>query len=566
MERLDEPLRARLAAATEAWDREGVVERLWARDATVWTDADEANWLGWLDAPRRAPLTALAALSRELAEEDLSDVLLIGMGGSSLAPEVLSLVLGPDDEPRLRVLDSTDPAQIRRTLEQVDLARTLCIVSSKSGTTLESATLADCLVDRLETAVGVGQAPRRCLAITDPGSALEERARAAGFRSTWHGEPTIGGRFSALSNFGLVPAAAIGLDVAALVSRADAMGRVCGPETALEENPGVRLGLALGVAAQAARDKVTLVLSPSIAPLGWWLEQLLAESTGKGGQGIIPVVDEPLGTAADYGSDRLFVYLRLEEDADPAQDEAIARLAGSGHPVVELRVPDRQAVAAEFFRWEIATAVCGAVLGVNPFDQPDVEASKVATRALTAAYESSGTLPGQTPLVQEEELSLLVPTAYAERLGVGGGGVDAEQVLRAHLGALGAGDYFALLLYLDMSERHVAAATRLRELVRDARGAATSVGFGPRFLHSTGQVFKGGPPSGVFLQVTGEDEDDVSIPGRSYSFGVVKAAQARGDFQVLAERGRRVLGVHLGKDHSAGLDTLERLVRAALGH
>ncbi|MDP6581951.1 MAG: hypothetical protein QF681_14960, partial [Vicinamibacterales bacterium] len=405
----------------------------------------------------------------------------------------------------------------------------------------------------------------RFMAITDPGSALEATAHAARFRRVWHGVPTIGGRFSALSNFGLVPAAVCGLDISTLLARARRMAKQCGPDEPVDRNPGVRLGLTLGLAARQGRDKVTLVLSSAIRDLGSWLEQLLAESTGKMGQGLIPVADEEVGVPSVYGEDRCFVYLRLEPEPDPELDKAVAQLAEAGHPVVDLALHDRFDVAAEFFRWEMATAVCGVVLGVNPFDQPDVEASKVATRELTAAYESAGAFEAELPLARNGGLTLYADPRNTETLrATAGEQAGIDRLLSAHLARLGPGDYFAALAYLDRRATHWAALQRLRHVVREARRVATCVGFGPRFLHSTGQVFKGGPDSGVFLQVTCDDVADLPIPGRGYTFGVVKAAQASGDLQVLAARGRRALRVHLGTDVGAGLERLDGMVRAAM--
>jgi transaldolase/glucose-6-phosphate isomerase len=566
--RLGPGLDAALAEATLAWAGRGLVRRLWAKDAGVWTGGDEDRWLGWLDVvTAEAPLGGLAAMADEIGDAGLTDVLLLGMGGSSLCPEVLSRVLGPaQGAPTLHVLDSTDPGQILRIASRLDLSRTLCIVSSKSGTTLESASLSEYFLDRIGQQVGTDDAGSRFVAITDPGSALEAAAHAAGFRKVWHGVPAIGGRYSALSNFGLVPAAACGLDVSALLARAREMAERCGPAEPPDRNPGVQLGLALGLAAGQGRDKITLVLSPAIRELGSWLEQMLAESTGKMGQGLIPVTDEGVGPPSGYGEDRFFVYLRLDAEADPVQDEAMAKLADAGHPIVELALRDRRDIAAEFFRWEMATAVCGAVLCINPFDQPDVEASKVATRELTAAYELAGAFPVERPLAEGDGLTFYADPRNSETLlAASGTNVGVEALLTAHLSRLRSGDYFAVLAYVDNCETHRVVLQRLRHSVREAFGVATSVGFGPRFLHSTGQVFKGGPDSGVFLQITSDDAVDLAIPGRAYTFGVVKAAQALGDLQVLAARGRRVLRVHLGADVATGLGQLADLVRAGVG-
>ena len=565
--RLGPALDAALAESVRMWARGGMVRRVWAKDAEVWTGCDESRWLGWLDvAPAKGSLEALAALTREVGAAGFTDALLLGMGGSSAGPEVLSRVLGPvAGAPVLHVLDSTDPAQIRRTESRIDLTRTLYIVSSKSGTTLEPTILTEYFLDRVRRRVGAEEAGSRFVAVTDPGSALEAIARAARFRQVWHGTPTIGGRFSALSNFGLVPAAICGLDVPSLLDRALEMAGRCGPSEPPDTNPGAWLGLALGTAARQGRDKVTLVLSPPVRDLGSWLEQLLAESIGKAGQGLMPVADEEVGPPSVYGDDRFFVYLRLEAEPDRAQDEAMARLADAGHPVVELALRDRLDIGAEFFRWELATAVCGAVLGVNPFDQPDVEASKVATRVLTSAYELAGAFPAETPLVHTAAMTLYADVRNAETLrGAAGTPVAVESLLAAHVARLAPGDYFAVLAYVDRSETHRRVLQRLRHAVRDARGVATCVGFGPRFLHSTGQAFKGGGGAGVFLQVTCDDAADLAIPARGYTFGVVQTAQALGDMQVLASRGRRALRVHLGSDATDGLERLTDFVQTVL--
>jgi transaldolase/glucose-6-phosphate isomerase len=402
---------------------------------------------------------------------------------------------------------------------------------------------------------------RHFVAITDPGSRLDAEAREAGFRAICAGVPGIGGRYSALSDFGMVPAAIMGLDVHRLLERARSMMGACGPSTARPENPGLVLGLVLGLAARAGRDKITFVTSPTLWDLGAWLEQLLAQSTGKRGLGLIPSDGEALGTPDRYGADRLFVELALEAEADASRESALERLSAAGHPVIRLRLRDRYDLGREFFRWEFATAVAGAVLGINPFDQPDVEASKVATRALTDEYERRGSLPADPPFAVDGRYRLYAAMQDAERSRVTAGtGAGVRQILRAHLARLGAGDYFALLAYVEMSDAHRRALQAIRHAVRDRWRVATCVGFGPRFLHSTGQAYKGGPASGVFLQITHDAVEDVQIPDRAYTFGVVQAAQARGDFQVLAERGRRALRVHLAGDVTEALQELAAML------
>jgi transaldolase/glucose-6-phosphate isomerase len=541
--RLPSALDAAVRAELDAWRTGERVRRLWSRDATLWTGADEAAWLGWLDIPgeQLARAGALRALADEVRAAGFTHALVLGMGGSSLCPEVLKMTFGRiAGSPELVVLDSTDPGQIRGIERQIDVARTLFIVSSKSGSTLEPNIFKQYFFNRAGQLVGADQAGSRFIAITDPGSRMEQVAAADRFRRVLSGVPSIGGRYSALSDFGMAPAAIMGLDVVRFLGHAAAMAEHCGASASPAENPGVLLGIVLGVLARHGRDKVTLVASPGIVDLGVWLEQLLAESTGKAGKGLIPVDREPLGVPAMYGGDRQFVYLRLISAPDRAQDDAVEALERAGHPVVRIDVPDPYYLGAEFFRWEIATAVAGTVIGVNPFDQPDVEASKVATRVLTDRYETTGALRAETPLR------------------VGDPALAAT--LKAHLKSIKPRDYFALLAYVPMNAMHEAELQATRLAVRDKFRVATCVGFGPRYLHSTGQAYKGGPNSGVFVQITCDDADDLAVPGQRYSFGVVKTAQALGDFQVLQERGRRALRVHLGTDVKAGLARLRRAI------
>jgi len=564
---LPDSLQPAFDAALDDWRRAGKVRRLWAGDATLWTGADEHHWLGWLDIidEERRRIGQLDRLADDIRGEGFTHAVLLGMGGSSLGPEVLARSFGHrDDHPPLTVLDSTDPAQIRAVADTIDSARTLFIVSSKSGSTLEPNILKDYFFERATQAVGAAQAGRHFIAVTDPGSSLQELAKHAQFRRLAFGKPSIGGRYSVLSDFGLVPAEVAGLDVDKLLAGAQKMVRSCGAAVPPAENAGVALGAALAVAAKAGHDKITIVASPGIADFGAWLEQLLAESTGKQGNGLIPVDAEPLGPPAVYGKDRLFAYVRLSGEADPTQDEAIKFLEQSGYPVVRIEVVERYNLGQEFFRWEIATAVAGAMIGINPFDQPDVESSKVKARELTEAFEAKGALPPETPLLQDGKLTVFADQATAQVLKQAGDGSTLTGSLKAHLGRLHAGDYCALLAYIARDERYQKALQEIRAVIRDARQVATCVGFGPRFLHSTGQAYKGGPNSGVFLEITGDAEDHVPVPGHKYDFGAVIAAQARGDFAVLNQRGRRTLRVHLGKDIDAGLACLKSAICAAL--
>jgi transaldolase/glucose-6-phosphate isomerase len=562
-------LAVKVADVLADWQEGGKTRRLWAGDATLWTGKDEHRWVGWLGITddQLAHIGPLNNAAQEIANSGVAHVVLLGMGGSSLAPEVMQKTFGAArGYPQLLVLDSTDPAQIARTEAAVDVAHTLFIVSSKSGTTLESTVLVQYFLDRVKTAVGAGHAGGHFVAITDPGSPLQPLAEHAGFRQVFFGVPSIGGRYSALSNFGLVPAALIGVDVKRLLDRTDLMVHSCVASVPAEENPAVVLGAILATLAGAGHDKVTFIESPGISALGAWLEQLIAESTGKNGQGLIPIVGEPLGPADVYGHDRLFVYLRLDDAADSGHDVAIDVLERAGWPVVRIAIANIHDIGQEFFRWEFATAVAGSIMGINPFNQPDVEASKVATRELTATFAKTGTFPIETPIYSEAGLALFADARNASALDQGHGG-DRSLVgyLRAHLSRLRPGDYFAMLAYLAMIDPYEGVLQAMRLAVRDRTCAATCLGFGPRFLHSTGQAYKGGPNTGVFLQITCDDASDIAVPGQKYSFGVVKAAEARADFAVLVERDRRALRVHLGANVGEGLDTLHQALLTALG-
>ncbi len=562
---LDEPLAAEAKKAVESWRASGAIRRLWAGDATVWSGADEKNWLGWLHIVEEELEKAAdyAAFSEWVKAEGFTHAVVLGMGGSSLGPEVLSLTYGQREGfPALRILDSTHPDEVRAVEAQIDLARTLFIVSSKSGSTLEPNVFRDYFYDRVKQTVGqkVGD---RFVAVTDPGSDMEKAAKAQNFKKIFYGVKQIGGRYSVLSAFGLVPAAAMGLDVKALLETARIMVRSCGPAVPPHVNPGVLLGTAMGVAALKGRDKVTVIASPGIASFGAWAEQLIAESTGKVGKGLIPVDGEPAGVPAVYGHDRFFLYLRLDSQADATQDAALSALERDGHPIARIGLHDIEHLPQEFYRLEIATAVAGAVLGINPFDQPDVEASKIETKKLFAEAEKSGSLPAETPLFEDDTLALYADAANAQALPQARDGLEAA--VKAHLARLRTGDYVALLAYIPRNEAHHDTLQEARLAVRDARKVATCLEFGPRFLHSTGQAYKGGPDSGVFVQITSDAAEDLPIPGRSLGFGTVVAAQARGDFAVLAERGRRALRVHLKAGQTeAGLKRIAAALKAAV--
>jgi len=562
--KLPKQLSAAVEASLDDWKKNDKVARLWRKDASLWSNADEGNWLGWLTIAEEqfANLATFKQLASEVKKAKFKQVLLLGMGGSSLCPEVLRMTFGKvPGFPELYVLDSTDPVQIKALERKLDLKRTLCIVSSKSGSTLEPNIFKQYFFERVKKAVGEKLVGSRFIAVTDPGSKMQQVAEADKFWKVFAGVPSIGGRYSALSNFGMVPAAAMGLDVGKFLKSTLEMTKACGAGTAPEKNPGVLLGTILGIAVNDGRDKITIITSPGIFDLGAWLEQLIAESTGKIGKGIIPVDREKLAKPSAYGNDRVFAYLTLAGKTNKAQDAAVAALERAGQPVIRITLPNSYTLGQEFFRWEIATAVAGSIIGINAFNQPDVEASKIETKKLTSEYESTGSLPPESPFFVSKDAKLF---ADPENTTAVSGGQSLGEILKAHLSRIGAGDYFAVLGYIPMNAENEVALQSIRTAVRDARNVATCLGFGPRFLHSTGQAYKGGPNSGVFLQITCDDASDLPVPGQKYTFGIVKAAQARGDFAVLAERGRRALRVHLGKNLKSGLKALAKAVSQGL--
>ena len=540
------------------WSENGNTERLWRGDATLWSGADEANWLGWLNiAPQiRDHADDLCAFAQQVRNRGITDTLLLGMGGSSLCPEVLAMTFGcRAGWPRLHVLDSTIPAQVQRFANAINLETTLCVVASKSGTTTEPHAFCEFFWAKMQGTIG-DAAGQHFIAITDPGSDLEILARERNFLSIFYGLPEIGGRFSALSNFGMVPAALIGIDVREFLERAVTMGKRC--QISDNQNPGLLLGLILGELAKAGRDKVTLVTSPKLWDLGAWLEQLLAESTGKNGRGLIPVDLEEFAAPDVYGEDRVFVYIRLKDDADTEQDAGIENLRAANFPVIQIKVAELLDLGAEFFRWKYATAVTGAVMNINPFDQPNVQESKDFTAALTQAYEKKKILPVQTPFFVDDDVEVYADEANAQALGTI---EDLDSCTAGLFNQIRAGDYVALCAYLDMNEDIVAILQALRHRIRNVYRVATTLGFGPRFLHSTGQLHKGGPNNVVVVQLTSDDAIDVDIPGRAFSFGVLKQAQALGDASALSSRKRRAVRIHFKTDVIAGIQRVKKAVR-----
>jgi len=537
------------------WQNGGKVARLWAGDATLWTGEDENKWLGWLDIVERQQkdIATFTALAKEIADAGFKYAVLLGMGGSSLCPEVLAKTFGDQKgHPELHILDSTDPDQIRSVEHAVDLKKTVFIVSSKSGSTLEPNIYKDYFYGQMKEVVG-DKAGEHFMAVTDPGSKMEQVAKVDKFRHIFYGDPSIGGRYSALSNFGIVPAAVMGLDVARFLELAQ-QAVVAGKNPSIAQNSGVTLGIILGIAANMGRDKITFFTSDAIYDLGAWLEQLIAESTGKLGRGITPVDREEIGPPEVYGKDRVFAYVKLAGADDKALEKKIEALENAGQPVVRFVLDDIYQIGEQFFTWELATAVAGSVIGINAFNQPDVEASKIETRKLTDEYEKTGKLAESKPFFVDGEIKLFATPEYAAKLGGGMGSLAS--VLAAHLDQLHAGDYFAVLGYIQNDDAHEKALQEIRHYVRDDKHVATCLGFGPRFLHSTGQDYKGGANTGVFLQITADHPKDLAIPGAKYTFGVVIAAQAAGDLAVLQQRGRRALRAHVGKDVKAGLQRI----------
>ncbi|MBZ5628464.1 MAG: bifunctional transaldolase/phosoglucose isomerase [Acidobacteriia bacterium] len=561
--KMPQDLAAAVQATLDDWKTREKARRLWRGDASLWTGADEANWLGWMGISddQLAHLQHLQGIAEEVRTAGFKHALLLGMGGSSLCPEVMRRTFGKiAGSPELHVLDSTDPAQIKTIESRIDYQSTVFIVSSKSGGTLEPNIFKQYFFERAQRELGAAEAGNRFIAITDPGSIMQHVAESDRFRHIFYGLKSIGGRYSALSDFGMVPAAIMGVDLPRFLNATEEMVHACGATVPVEENPGIVLGAILGTLGVGGRDKVTIVTSPGIFDLGAWLEQLLAESTGKIGKGLIPVDRERLGKPEVYGDDRVFAYLRLDSEPDKSQDAAVAALEEAGQPVVRIAVQHQYSLGEEFFRWEIATAVAGSVIGINPFNQPDVEASKVKTRELMNA--PTGSARNETPVFKSNGISIF---AAARAASARSGANSLSSVLNQFFASARPGDYCAILTYLNPTKNVTEMVQEIRRAILDRKHIATCAGIGPRFLHSTGQAYKGGPNTGMFLQITSDHEPDLEVPEHSYSFGKVIDATARGDFEVLIERGRRALRVHLEQDTETGLRKLERAISEALG-
>ncbi len=554
---LPEKLENAVQLKLDEWKTGEKIAKIWAKDAQIWTNTDEAKWLGWLD-------SVSAELEKIEEYKDFSEdaskfesIVLLGMGGSSLCPEVLAETFGKEN---FHILDSTVPAQIKRLENKLNIEKTLFIVASKSGSTLEPNTFFQYFFEKVSEKSGAENAGKQFVAITDPDSKLQKIAEENNFRKIFFGNPEIGGRFSALSPFGMAAGAAMGLDVEDFLKRANEMVEACKNNDSAE-NPGAVLGIILGICNKNGRDKLTVFTSPEIYDAGAWLEQLIAESTGKQGKSIIPIDLEPIAKPEDYAEDRVFAYLKFKNTNDDSLDEKVALLRDSGFPVVEILLEDSLNLGQEFYRWEFATAVAGAIMEINPFNQPDVEAAKIETRKLTEEYEKTGELPDETPFFEANGIKLFSSEDYAAQLEkYVGAEKTLAKFLEAHLAHIQENDYFALLAYIERNAENLKLTQEIREKVFEQKLAATALGFGPRFLHSTGQAYKGGANNGVFLQITSEDAEDFGVPHQKYTFGAVKAAQARGDFQVLLNRERRALRVHLSENAAEDLRKIIEII------
>ncbi len=548
-----------VSAELESIKTGGQIGRIWNKDASVWTGDDEDNWLGWLGIVEKelGEIQKYSDLAEDVRSANFESLVLLGMGGSSLCPEVLANTFGVDN---FHILDSTVPAQIKTIANKIDVSKTLFFVASKSGSTLEPNTFKQYFWAKVSEAVGLENTGKHFIAITDPDSKLHKLAQEQNFRHIFFGDPSVGGRFSALSVFGMIPGAAMGLDIKDFLARAAEMVNACRSEDPVK-NPGAHLGAILGVCHKHGRDKLTIFTSPELHDVGAWLEQLIAESTGKKGVSIIPIDREEFLKAVDYDEDRVFAYLKLKGTIDDSLDAKIASLEAYEHPFVVIELTDKMDLGQEFFRWEFATAVTGAIMEINPFDQPDVEAAKIEAKALTEKYEETGELPKEKPFYEEDGIQLFSSAKYIEQLdNFVGKEKSLEKYIHAHIVHLQEYDYFAVLGYIEMNEENEKLLQELRHNVLKKELTATALGFGPRFLHSTGQGYKGGANNGVFLQITSDDAEDIAVPEQKYTFGVVKAAQARGDFQVLLDRERRALRIHLGEDVVSDLQKIVALI------
>lgn len=550
-------------SALKKLETENLTSRLWDKDPTLWKTEPEhqaviRERLGWLTVVHsmKKEADAIHKFALEVKGEGFKHAVLLGMGGSSLCPEVFKITFGKiEGFPELHVLDSTDPAVILDIENKIEPKKTLWIISSKSGGTTETDSLFHYFYNKISR-------ERQFIAITDPGTSLEKLALAKKFRHIFRNPPDIGGRYSALSYFGLVPAALMGLDIRKLLDSASAMVNRSLPSVPLAKNPGAVLGIYLGEFYKQGRDKVTFIVDPPVHSFGMWLEQLLAESTGKDGKGLVPVEGEALGPPEAYGNDRVFIHFALNSQGlktDPASTEKkLKALETAGHPVIRMALEGPYDLGGEFFRWEAATAVAGSILGIDPFDQPNVQESKDNTKALLEIFKKEGKLPGEAPIAEQGSLQLYAPASQvnAEALTTG-------ELLSGFLEKARAGDYLALMAYIQPTNSSQNLLNAIRLELRDTLRLATTLGYGPRFLHSTGQLHKGGANNGLFIQFTATDEQDLKIPGEAYGFSVLKQAQALGDYRSLQNHGRRLIRIHLGETIETGLQECLTLLQTA---
>lgn len=554
-----------LERGLEAIQEQDIFKRLWIHDHTVWkSEPDEiVNRLGWLQAPTemKEVVPELTKFTDDIREAGFQYAVLLGMGGSSLAPDVFQKTFGSADRyPELFVLDSTDPGAILNLLEKIDITKTIFIVSTKSGSTVETLSLFKFMYTKIANTVGVDQAGMHFVAITDPGSDLAKLANKYRFRRIFLNNSDIGGRYSVLSYFGLVLAALIGIDIDVLLGRAISVARASGEDAIIDENPAAKLGVALGELATMGRDKLTFTISPDVESFGDWVEQLLAESTGKEGKGILPIVGEQLAVPQSYGDDRVFAWLHLKEDG--SLKETRDSLIEAGQPVIEIVLEDVYDIGGQFYLWETATAIAGQRLGINPFDQPNVESAKVKAREMMVAYQEHGQLLVEAPTFEIEGIKVYTTTSGISFPAFEKEKPSLEEIFNSFLKAADPGTYIALQAYLPDTDTTHQALSVLRHKLRDRTGYATTLGFGPRFLHSTGQMHKGDAGNGLFIQLTSEKSEDLAIPeeagedGSSISFGVLIQAQALGDQQALHEEGRKVIRFHLDADVQGGIQKL----------
>ena len=554
-------------------DKQSFATRLWAKDRTIWRQGPKTkelvNRLGWLDiASRMMPhVDEVAAFAEDVKQAGFEHAVLLGMGGSSLSPEVSKLTFGVENGyPDLIVLDSTMPESVLKVRDTINPDKTLFIVAMKSGSTVETNSCYRFFYEQVRTGDNF-------VAITDPGTPLQAEAQAKSFRKLFLNDPEIGGRYSALSYFGLVPGAIIGVDIRKLLERAQSMADSCKPNVPLVQNPGIVLGALLAHHAIQGRDKLTLILPDEVLSFGYWAEQLVAESTGKVGRGIVPVESEPLAGPDVYDTDRLFAYIRLKGQKDASLDGKVSAIEAAGFPVIRMEMEDVYDLGKEYFRWEMATAAACALLGVNAFDQPNVQESKNITKALLGEYTETGSLPVEDPIISDDDISLFCDAQTRAELDAMKAGTSVESYVKAFLDLYQPANYFALMAFLIPSAESDEALRKIRAALRARYKAATTLGYGPRFLHSTGQLHKGGPNNGIFIQFTADDARDgisvefsaddaeaLGIPAGIYTFGVLKRAQELGDASALMARGRPFLRIHLGSDIEGGLNRVLNMI------